>query len=125
MRKFFSTLTVAALMAAGAISSANAAAVTGYGANDAEFARLYQAATAACAGPSASVADCQAALTAYTQALVTAGVPQEVTTASITQLRTEVSATGDVAAIDDLFATLLPGTGSTNPPPEASATVPG
>ena len=127
MRKFYSTLTVAALMTAGAVSGANAAAVTGFGANDATFATLYDAASRACTVPLATPLltqeACQTALNEYTQALIAAGVPQDITTASLTQLRSEVDASGDVAAVDGVFDELLPRTGSTNPNP--SPTTPG
>lgn len=111
MRKLILTLMTAGVLGV-ATMSANAAAVPG-------FEVLYNAAFAACT-PSRGIppvpAACEAALNAYSAALIKAGIDPAVALASFTELRAEVAAAGGGAAIEALFEELLPDSGSVTPP---------
>jgi len=111
MRKLITTFATAGVLSMTALSATQAAPVPG-------FEALYQAAFAACTpsgGAAASAAACEAAINAYSAALVTAGIEPAVALASFTELRSEVAAAGGGAAIEGLFEELLPESGATTP----------
>jgi hypothetical protein len=103
---------MAGVLGLGAISAGNAAPVPGFEAQ-------YNAVLAACAGPAATRAACEAAIIAYSGALVAAGVAPEVALASFTALRSEVAAAGGSVEVAALFEELLPESGNVgdNPSP--------
>jgi hypothetical protein len=113
MRKLIITFATAGVLSMTALSATNAAPVPG-------FEALYQAAFAACTptgGAAANPAACEAAINAYSAALIAAGVTPTVALASFTELRAEVTAAGGGDAIEALFEELLPESGSVTPPP--------
>lgn len=107
MRKnlaFLATAGVISAMSFGPIQ-AMAAAVPG-------FEDLYNAVFASCTPPAGTPAACEAAINAYSAALVAAGVDPAVALQSFTELRAEVAAAGGGAAIEALFEELLPDSGA-------------
>lgn len=112
MRKLITTFATAGVLSMTALSATLAAPVPG-------FEALYQAAFAACTpagGVAASAAACEAAINAYSGALVAAGVDPAVALGSFTELRSEVAAAGGGDAIEALFEELLPDSGAVTPP---------
>ncbi|MHA6297970.1 hypothetical protein [Devosia sp. CAU 1758] len=108
MRKFIAALGVAGVMGLSAVSSPFAAPVPG-------FEALYQAVFAACTpsgGVAPSPAACEAAINAYSAALIAAGVDPAVALQSFTELRAEVAAAGGGDVIEALFEELLPESGA-------------
>lgn len=114
MRKLIPTMAMG-LFAVASMSVANAAPVPG-------FEALYQAAFAACTPPAGTPEACEAAINAYSAALVAAGVDPVVALQSFTELRAEVAAAGGGAVIDALFEELLPESGAVDGPVDASPT---
>lgn len=120
MRKLFTTFAAIGVLGLGAASGAVGAPVPGYEA-------LYSAVVANCTIPDGTVPLCEAAINAYSGALVDA-VDLGEANASITALRQEVFAANAPneafqAEIDALFELLLPDSGAVAPAP--SATIPG
>jgi len=76
------------------------------------FEGLYDAVLSACTPPAGTPAACEAAVNAYSGALVAAGIEPEVAVASFTELRAEVEAAGGGEVIDSLFEDLLPESGA-------------
>lgn len=76
------------------------------------FEGLYEAVLGACTPPAGTPAACEAAINAYSAALVAAGVDPAVALQSFTELRAEVVAAGGGEAIDALFEELLPESGA-------------
>ena len=119
MRKLIMAVATATTLGLGATSGTVAAPVPG-------FEGLYSTLIASCSLPDGTEAACEAAITAYADALVAAGVDIEVANQSFSEARQEVLALngGDVtfqAAIDALFELLLPDSGAiggTLPAPE-------
>lgn len=108
MRKFITSMGMAGALTLATLSMSQAAPVPG-------FEALYQAAFAACTpanGVPPSVEACEAAINAYSAALIAAGIDPAVALASFTALRAEVAAAGGGAAIAALFEQLLPGSGA-------------
>lgn len=105
MRKFIAALGVAGVMGLSAVSSPFAAPVPG-------FEALYQAVFAACTGATPDPAACEAAINAYSGALVAAGVDPEIALQSFIELRAEVVAAGGGDVIEALFEELLPESGA-------------
>jgi hypothetical protein len=119
MRKLIATIAITGVLGLGAVSVSNAAPVAG-------FEALYQAAFAACTpanGVAPAPAACEAAINAYSAALIAAGIEPDVALESFTALRAEVAAAGGDAAIEALFEELLPDSGAV--PGAASPTIPG
>lgn len=112
MRKLIPTIATAGLLTVASWSVANAAPVPG-------FEAFYSAAFAACTPPAGTPEACEAAINAYSAALIAAGVDPAVALASFTELRAEVAAAGGGAVIDALFEELLPESGATTLPPPA------
>lgn len=109
MRKLVTTLATAGVLGLGAMSAASAAPVAGYEA-------LYTAVYANCTLPNGTLPLCEAAINAYSGALV-AAVDLSVANASFTELRLEVfegNAADEAfqADVDALFELLLPDSGS-------------
>lgn len=120
MRKLITTIALAGVLGLGTVSATSAAAVPG-------FEDLYNAALAACTPPAGNAEACEAAINAYSGALVGA-VDIDVALASFKELRAEVLEAngGDatlMADIDALFELLLPESGAVAP--AASPTIPG
>lgn len=112
MRKLITTFATASALSMAAISMTAAAPVPG-------FEALYEAAFAACTpsgGAAPSVDACEAAINAYSSALIAAGVEPAVALESFTELRAEVAEAGGGAAIDALFEELLPESGAVDAP---------
>lgn len=108
MRKLITTIATAGVLSMAALSGTFAAPVSG-------FEALYEAALAACSpagGAAPSAAACEAAINAYSGALVTAGVDPAVALGSFTELRAEVAAAGGGDVIEQLFEQLLPDSGA-------------
>jgi hypothetical protein len=105
MRKIFGIITIAGMLSLSAVSGSIAAPVAGFEAQ-------YSAVVAACAS-TGDAASCRAALTAYSSALVAAGIAPDVALASLRELRADVAAAGGDLAI---FDELLPETAATTPP---------
>lgn len=76
------------------------------------FEALYNAVLVACTPPRGTPAACEAAINAYSAALVAAGIDPAVALRSFTELRAEVAAAGGGAVIDALFEQLLPESGA-------------
>ncbi|MNL19906.1 hypothetical protein D3C87_1411310 [compost metagenome] len=76
------------------------------------FETLYDAVVVACTPPAGTPAACEAAINAYSAALVAAGVDPAVALRSFTELRAEVAAAGGGDVIDALFEELLPESGA-------------
>ena len=111
MKKFLGTIVIAGALSLSSLTGSFAAPVSGYGPElDAQFSQLYDAVLAACGCPTADPDVCAAAITAYSNALIAAGVPLEVATASFQARRDAVRAAGGSAAIDAVFEALLPET---------------
>lgn len=108
MRKLIATVLLTAAFGTSVVSAPNAAPVPG-------FESLYAAVFAACTPPAGTSGACEAAINAYSAALVTAGVDPAVALASFTELRSEVVAAGGAAEIDALFEALLPESGAIGP----------
>ncbi len=109
MRKLIMAVATASTLGLGATSGTVAAPVPG-------FEGLYSTLIASCSLPDGTEAACEAAITAYADALV-AAVDIEVANQSFSEARQEVFALngGDVtfqAAIDALFELLLPDSGA-------------
>ncbi|WP_338719481.1 hypothetical protein [Devosia sp. XK-2] len=107
MRKnlaFLATAGVISAMSFGPIQ-AMAAAVPG-------FEDLYNAVFVSCTPPAGTPVACEAAINAYSAALVAAGIDPAVALQSFTELRAEIAAAGGGAAIDALFEELLPDSGA-------------
>jgi hypothetical protein len=117
MRNLITTIATAGVISLASLSPSIAAPVPG-------FEALYGAAFAACTpsnGVPPSPAACEAAILAYSEALIAAGIAPAVALASFTELRTEVVAAGGGAAIDALFEELLPESGDIGPVPSPTA----
>jgi hypothetical protein len=108
MRKLIMSIATAGMLGLSALSSANAAPVPG-------FEDLYAAALAACTPPGGTAAACAAALTAYTGALVAAGIAPAAARASLVGLGEEISAGGGDAIVGSLLSDLLAETASVSP----------
>lgn len=111
MRKLITTFATAGVLSIAALTISNAAPVAG-------FEALYDAAFAACTpagGVAPDPAACEAAINAYSQALIAAGVDPAVALQSFTELRSEVAAAGGGDAIEALFEELLPESGAVGP----------
>ena len=108
MRKLIATVLLASALGTSVVSAPNAAPVPG-------FESLYTAVFAACTPPAGTAGACEAAINAYSAALVAAGVEPAVALASFTELRSEVVAAGGAAEIDALFEALLPESGAIGP----------
>lgn len=80
------------------------------------FEALYNAVLTACTPPAGTPAACEAAINAYSAALVAAGVDPAVALQSFTELRAEVAAAGGGDVIDALFEELLPESGAVGGP---------
>ena len=114
MRKLIMAVATASMLGLGATSGTVAAPVPG-------FEGLYSTLIASCSLPNGTEAACEAAITAYADALVAAGVDIEVANQSFSEARQEVLALngGDAtfqAAIDALFELLLPDSGASGAP---------
>jgi hypothetical protein len=112
MRKLITTLAMAGVLGLSAVSAATAAPVPGFEAQ-------YNAVLGACAGAAANPEACEAAILAYSGALVAAGVAPAVALQSFTELRTEVAEAGGSLEVASLFEELLPESGAVgdNPSP--------
>lgn len=113
MRKLIMAVATAGTLGLGAASGTVAAPVPG-------FEGLYSTLIASCSLPDGTEAACEAAITAYADALV-AAVDIEVANQSFSEARQEVFVLngGDVtfqAAIDALFELLLPDSGAIGAP---------
>lgn len=113
MRKLIMAVATASTLGLGATSGTVAAPVPG-------FEGLYSTLIASCSLPDGTEAACEAAITAYADALV-AAVDIEVANQSFSEARQEVFALNgsDVtfqAAIDALFELLLPDSGAIGAP---------
>jgi hypothetical protein len=111
MRKIFTAVGMAGAISLATLTMSYAAPVPG-------FEALYQAAFAACTpanGVPPSPEACEAAINAYSAALIAAGIDPAVVLTSFTALRAEVAAAGGGDAIAALFEALLPETGAINP----------
>ena len=113
MRKLIMAVAAAGALGLGATSGTVAAPVPG-------FEGLYSTLIASCSLPDGTEAACEAAITAYADALV-AAVDIEVANQSFSEARQEVFALngGDAtfqAAIDALFELLLPDSGAIGAP---------
>lgn len=120
MRKLVTTIATAAVLSLSALPASNAAPVPG-------FEALYAALVTACSLPAGAVPDCEAAINAYSGAIVGA-VDLTVANQSFTEVRAEVFATNAPneefqADIDALFELLLPDSGAVGGTP--SPVVPG
>ena len=119
MFKRVSTFALVGLIGLASFSATKAAPVPG-------FEALYQAVFAACTpagGVAPASAACEAAINAYSGALVAAGVGPALALQSFTELRAEVAAAGGGDVIEALFEELLPESGAI--PTAVSPTLPG
>ena len=108
MRKLIATVLLTAAFGTSVVSSAHADPVPG-------FESLYAAVFAACTPPAGTSGACEAAINAYSAALVTAGVDPAVALASFTELRSEVVAARGAAQIDAVLEALHPQCGANGP----------
>ena len=100
------------LVTAGTITALSFGAVPVVAAPVAGFEALYDAVVSQCTPPLGTPAACEAAINAYSSALVTAGVDPVVALQSFTEARAEVAALGGGDAIEGLFEELLPESGA-------------
>lgn len=103
------------LVSIGAISALSFAAQPALAAAVPGFEGLYDAVLSACTPPLGTPAACEAAINAYSAALVEAGIDPEVALQSFTELRAEVRAAGGGDVIEALFEELLPESGAGGP----------
>lgn len=96
----------------GAISALSFAAQPAMAAAVPGFEDLYDAVLTNCTPPAGTPALCEAAINAYSAALVEAGVDPVVALQSFTELRAEVRANGGGDVIEALFEQLLPDSGA-------------
>ena len=121
MRKLLTTLAAIGVLGLGASSAAVAAPIAGFDA-------LYNAVFANCTLPNGTVPLCEAAINAYSGALVAADISIDEANASFTALRGEVFAVNAPnepfqIEIDALFELLLPNSGAIGATP--SPVIPG
>ena len=121
MRKQFTTLAAIGMLGLGAASGAVGAPVAGF---EAQYAAVF----ANCTLPNGTVPLCEAAINAYSGALVSAAVDLAEANASITALRQEVFGANAPSEpfqieIDALFELLLPDSGAIGASP--SPVIPG
>ncbi|MBB4053771.1 hypothetical protein GGR20_003433 [Devosia subaequoris] len=100
------------LKAVGAFSALSFAALPALAAPVSGFEALYDAVLTNCTPPAGTPAACEAAINAYSSALVSAGVDPVVALQSFTELRSEVAAAGGGDTIEALFEQLLPESGA-------------
>jgi hypothetical protein len=110
MRKLITTIATAGVLSMAAMSVSTAAPVPGYE-------TLYNATLAACTPPAGNAAACEAAINAYTAALIQAGVNPAIANASFVAMRAEIKSrnVGNaalLAQVEGLFELLLPDSGS-------------
>lgn len=103
------------LVSIGAIAAFSFAAQPAFAAPVPGFEALYNAVLTACTPPLGTPAACEAAINAYSSALVAAGVDPVVALQSFTALRAEVAANGGGDVIEALFEQLLPESGAGGP----------
>ena len=121
MRKLIMAVAAAGMLGLGATSGTVAAPVPG-------FEGLYSTLIASCSLPDGTEAACEAAITAYADALV-AAVDIEVANQSFSEARQEVFAlnasdTAFQSAIDALFELLLPDSGAIDGAPAVDGGTP-
>jgi hypothetical protein len=121
MRKLLTTLAAIGVLGLGAVSGAVAAPIAGFDAQ-------YAAVSANCTLPNGTVPLCEAAINAYSGALVAANISIDEANASFTALRAEVFAVNAPnepfqIEIDALFELLLPNSGAIGATP--SPVIPG
>lgn len=100
------------LVTIGAFSALSFGVLPAAAAPVAGFEALYDAVLTSCTPPAGTPAACEAAINAYSSALVTAGIDPVVALQSFTELRTEVAAAGGGDSIEALFEQLLPESGA-------------
>lgn len=100
------------LVSIGAIAALSFSAQPALAAPVPGFEALYDAVLTACTPPLGTPAACEAAINAYSSALVAAGVDPAVALQSFTELRAEVRDAGGGDVIEALFEQLLPESGA-------------
>mgnify|MGYP000141505346 CR=1 FL=1 len=102
----------ASILTAGVMTAMSLGAVQPIAAPVPGFEELYEAVLVACTPPLGTPPACEAAINAYSAALVAAGIDPAVALQSFTELRAEVRARGGGDVIDALFEELLPDSGA-------------
>lgn len=102
----------ASILTAGAMTAMSLGAIQPIAAPVPGFEDFYAAVLSACTPPAGTPAACEAAINAYSAALVAAGVDPAVALQSFTELRAEVAAQGGGDVIEALFEELLPDSGA-------------